>query len=128
MLFALSPHDRRPRLRAVAATYKAARGGQNRRFVPAFGNFGIEGATDLARKNLIVAIALNPPAVRTVVHGAIVGFVHGGHVVSLLIRSPRPRAAGSTAVSQGRAPWRSCGSRPSRIWSETAPEDRPASR
>src|SRR5215471_7547552 len=31
-------------------------------------------------------------------------------------------------VSQDRAPWRSCGSRPSRTWSETAPEDRPASR
>ena len=31
-----------------------ARGGQNRRSVPAFGNFGIQGATDLARENLIV--------------------------------------------------------------------------
>ena len=30
--------------------------------------------------------------------------------------------------SQDRAPWRSCGSRPSRTWSEAAPGDRPASR
>src|SRR5215468_8892813 len=113
MLFALSPHDRRPRLRAVAATHKArdcvARGGQNRCFVPAFGNFGTEGATDLARKNLIVAIALNPPAVRTVVHGAIVGFVHGGHVGAPPTRSPHRRAAESMGVPQDRAPWRSCG-------------------
>ena len=37
--------------------------------------------------------------------------------VPVFIRSPRRRAAGSTAVLQDRAPWRSCGSRPSRTWS-----------
>ena len=46
----------------------------------------------------------------------------------LFIRSPRPREAVSMGVSQGRAPWRSCGSRPSRTWSGAAPGDRPASR
>src|SRR5262249_9988343 len=42
--------------------------------------------------------------------------------------SPRRRAAESTGVSKDRAPWRSCGSRPSRISSATALGDRPASR
>jgi hypothetical protein len=53
--FALPPHGRRPRLRA--ATHKArdcvARGDQNISSVLALGNLGIEGATDLARENLI---------------------------------------------------------------------------
>ena len=39
-----------------------------------------------------------------------------------LIRSPHQRAAVSMGVWQGRAPWRSCGSRPSRILSGVAPE------
>src|SRR6516162_7465109 len=43
-------------------------------------------------------------------------------------RSPRRRATESMEARQGRARWRSCGSRPSRTWSETAPGDRPASR
>src|SRR5215475_9149910 len=34
-------------------------------------------------------------------------------------RSPHPPAAESMGVSQGRAPWRSCGSQPSQILSET---------
>src|SRR6516165_9217958 len=82
MLFAVPPHRPRPRLRA--ATHKArdcvARGDQNPSFVPALGNFGIQGATDLARKNLIAAIALNPPTVRAVVHGTVLGCVQGGYV------------------------------------------------
>ena len=44
--------------------------------VLALGNLGIEGATDLARENLIAAIALNPPAVRTVVYGALLKYVY----------------------------------------------------
>src|SRR6516164_6785969 len=36
-------------------------------------------------------------------------------------RSPHPRAAESMGVRQGQALWRPCGSRPSRILSETAP-------
>ena len=84
---------------------------------------------DLARENLIAAIALNPPAVRTVVYGAVLGCVNDGQFgARLFTRSPRRHAAKSTAVSQDRAPWRSCGSRPSRTWSGTAPGDRPASR
>src|SRR6516164_7675746 len=84
---------------------------------------------DLARENLIAAIALNPPAVRTVVYGAVLGCVNDGQFgVRLFIRSPRQPAAELTVARQDRAPWRSCGSRPSRTWSETAPGDRPASR
>src|SRR6516165_3608197 len=45
----------------------------------------------------------------------------------IVTRSPRRRAALSMGVWQGRAPWRSCGSRPSRTWSEAALGDRPAS-
>jgi hypothetical protein len=68
MRFALPPHRPRPRLRA--APRKAgdcfAHGGQNRSSVPALGNLGIEGTTDLARENLIAAVAFDPPAVRAV--------------------------------------------------------------
>src|SRR6516162_3451657 len=75
------PHSRRPCVRA--STHKArdcvARGDQNISSAFALGNLVIEGATDLARENLIAAIDLNPPAVRTVVHGAVLGCVHGGH-------------------------------------------------
>jgi hypothetical protein len=67
--------------------------------VPAFGNFGIEGATDLARENLIAAMALNPPTVRAVVHGAVFGWVQGGHVARLysITSSARSRIDGGIA-------------------------------
>ena len=38
-------------------------------------------------RNLIVAIAFNPPAVRAVVHGAVLGCVHGGRVGARLFHS-----------------------------------------
>src|SRR5262249_33671953 len=46
----------------------------------------------------------------------------------LIIRLPRLRAAELTAAPSDQGPWRSLDSRPSRILSETAPGDRPASR
>src|SRR6516164_10395541 len=103
MLFALPPHRRGPRLRAT--THKArdcfARGYQNISSALALGNLGIEGATDLARKNLIGAVAFNPPAVRAVVHGAVLGCVHGGRVGARLFHSitssARSRIDGGTA-------------------------------
>ena len=60
MLFALPPHDWRPGLRAAAHKARdcVARGDQNVSSVLAFGNLGFEGATDLARENLIAAITL----------------------------------------------------------------------
>src|SRR5215467_14448480 len=82
MLFTLPPHRRSPRL--CVSTHKArdcvARGYQNISSALALGNLGIEGATDLARENLIAAIALNPPTVRAVIHGAVLGCVQGGLV------------------------------------------------
>src|SRR6516165_10716880 len=89
MLFTLPPHRRSPRL--CASTHKArdcvARGDQNISSALALGNLGIEGATDLARENLIAAITLNPPAVSAVVHGAVLGCVHGGRVGARLFHS-----------------------------------------
>jgi len=56
------------RHRPRTATHKVrdclARGDQNISSAFALGKLGIEGATDLARENLIAAIALNPRAVR----------------------------------------------------------------
>src|SRR5262252_9403158 len=89
MLFAFPPRHRRPRL--CVSSHKArdcvAGGYQNISSALALGNLGIEGATDLPHENLIAAITLNPPAVCTVVHGAVLGCVQGGYIGLRLFHS-----------------------------------------